>query len=100
MVRLDASQLCFLPALIRALKYPLSFGLRHSRQNSDHHFSHVTISTDPVIDKPDSHALGVECFNQLDHIGCVTAKTVELFHQNDVAFLHLHAQQIQSFPIG
>jgi hypothetical protein len=37
---------------------------------------------------------------QLDHIGSVAAKPVEFLHQDDVTFLHLHSQQIQSFPVG
>lgn len=55
--------------------------------------------TDPVINEPDCHALSVKFLYQLDHIGSVAAKTVELLNQNDITFLHLHPQQIQPFPV-
>ncbi len=38
---------------------------------------------DPVINEPDCHALSVKFLYQLDHIGSVAAKTVELLNQND-----------------
>nr|WP_251301626.1 recombinase family protein [Escherichia coli] len=59
----------------------------------------ITVGTDPVINEPDCHALSVKFLYQLDHIGSVAAKTVELLNQNDITFLHLHPQQIQPFPI-
>lgn len=44
-----AFQLCFLSALIRPLQDPPAFCLRHSRQDSDHHLPHITVSTDTVV---------------------------------------------------
>ncbi|KDX64161.1 hypothetical protein AB02_4483 [Escherichia coli 2-222-05_S1_C1] len=48
---------------------------------------HITVGTDPVINEPDCHALSVKFLYQLDHIGSVAAKTVELLNQNDIAGL-------------
>jgi hypothetical protein len=71
----------------------------YSRKNSDHHFSHVTIGTDPIIDKLVSHALSVKLFNQLDQIVGVAARAVKFLHQSGITFLHLDAQQIKPWTI-
>ncbi|GAA2326320.1 hypothetical protein GCM10009853_100790 [Glycomyces scopariae] len=60
---------------------------------------HITVGTDPVVNKPNRDTLSIKLFYQLDHVGGVAAKTVELLNQNDITFLHLHPQQIQPFPI-
>lgn len=73
----DAFQFRFLPAFIGALQYPPPFSLRDGRQDGNHH---LAIGTDPVINETDGHALGVEFLYQLDHIGGIPAKTVELLH--------------------
>lgn len=62
-------------------------------------FSHVTISTDLVIDKPDLHTLGVECFNQVDHIGSVTAKAVKIIHRDDITFIRNKSSPYRSVEL-
>lgn len=46
--------------------------------------------TSPIFAK-NQHAISVN--------GAPAPKPVKFLHQNDVTFLHLHAQQIQSFPM-
>jgi len=63
------------------LKYSPSLGLCHRRQNSDHHCSYFNIGSDPVVNEPDGHTVGIESLYQLYHIGSVAAKK---FEQNDM----------------
>ncbi|KMG76470.1 hypothetical protein SM61_05518, partial [Klebsiella pneumoniae] len=53
-------------------------------QDGDHHLPHITVGTDPVVNKPNRYTLSIKLFYQLDHVGGVAAKTVELLHQNDI----------------
>ncbi|WP_258034503.1 serine hydrolase, partial [Klebsiella pneumoniae] len=32
-----------------------AFSLRHSRQDGDHHLPHITVGTDPVVNKPNRY---------------------------------------------
>lgn len=63
----DTFRLRFLSAFIRTLQYSLTFSLSYSQQDCYHHFTHFTIGADPIINKPDSYALGIKRFYQLDH---------------------------------
>ena len=62
--------------------------------------SHITVGTDPVVNKPDCDPLRVEFFYQLDHISSVAAKTVEFLHQNNITVFHFHTHQVQPLPVG
>ncbi len=78
---------------------PLSFGLRHSRQNSDHHFSHspsvlIPSSMNRIATPWASNPLSAGSYRQC------RGQASQVSSPNNVAFLHLHTQQSQSFPIG
>lgn len=74
------------------LKNAPTFRLGDCRQDRDVHFGHRAFGADTVIQKPHGDAHVIDLFNELDHIGRIAVKAIQLLHKNDIAFLYFNLQ--------
>lgn len=56
----DALQLRFLPTFIGPFQNSTSLSLSDSGKYSDHHFAHISIGANPIVNKTNGNTLGIE----------------------------------------
>ena len=83
-------------ALVGALQDSFPLRLGDCRKDDHHHPSHLSFSSDAVVQKADSHAVLVELLDQPDHVSSVVSQPVEFPDQDHVAIFHLQLQCVEA----